>query len=390
MNVDHRSIRVVSIMEAQFVTGPAKNLLAFAQRARSAPQGLPAIDLSVVTYHRDPAAKPSDNPFIAAADQAAVPVDVIYEKRRFDQTVLPQIAAALERRQPLIVQTHNVKSHFLMRYSGLWRKYRWIAFHHGYTSTDLKMRLYNQLDWWSLRKAAHLVTVCGPFERQLEERGVDAGRITIQHNSIRPFEPMSEEESSTVRQALNCARNTSILLMVSRLSHEKGHLDFLQALAVLKRRGVDFHALIVGEGPERGPIERLRERLELTAMVTLVGQQNDVRPFYAVATLYVMPSHSEGSPNALLEAMAAGIPIVAAAVGGIPEIVTSGETGLLVPPMNPEALADAMEQLLKDPALAAQFAQNALRETAKFTYEAYHQALAGIYRRVLDQPAGEA
>ena len=81
---------------------------------------------------------------------------------------------------------------------------------------------------------------------------------------------------------------------------------------------------------------------------------------------------------------------MAAAVGGIPEIVTSGETGLLVPPMNPEALADAMEQLLKDPSIAAQFAQNALRETAKFTYEAYHQALAGIYRRVLDQPAGGA
>src|SRR5437867_10406659 len=127
-------IRVVSIMEAQFVTGPAKNLLEFAQRARTAPPGLPSVDLSIATYHRDPDTKPAANPFIAAAGRAGVPVDVICEKRRFDPSVFPQIAAALERRQPQIVQTHNVKSHFLMRYSGLWRKYRWIAFHHGYTS----------------------------------------------------------------------------------------------------------------------------------------------------------------------------------------------------------------------------------------------------------------
>jgi glycosyltransferase involved in cell wall biosynthesis len=315
-----------------------------------------------------------------------VPVEVIYEKRRFDTAVLPQLAAAIERRQPLIVQTHNVKSHFLMRYSDLWQKYRWIAFHHGYTSTDLKMRLYNQLDRWSLRKAVHLVTVCGPFQRQLEERGVDAARITIQHNAIRPFEPISEEQPRAVRGALSCAENTPVLLMVSRLSHEKGHLDFLQALALLKRHGVDYHALIVGEGPERRPIESLRERLQLMAEVTLVGQQNDVRPYYAVATLYVMPSHSEGSPNALLEAMAAGVPVVASAVGGIPEIVTDGSTGTLVPPRNPEALARVLEQLLKDPSRASRLAENASRETEKFSYEAYHRALTAIYQRVLDQP----
>jgi glycosyltransferase involved in cell wall biosynthesis len=173
--------------------------------------------------------------------------------------------------------------------------------------------------------------------------------------------------------------------MVGRLSHEKGHLDFLEALAALKRRGVNFHALIVGEGPERAPIERLRARLQLTAAVTLGGQQNDVRPYYAAATLYVMPSHSEGSPNALLEAMAAGKPVVASEVGGIPEIVTGGRNGLLTPPRNPQALAGAIERLLKDPLEAARLAENAARETERFTYQAYHRALAGVYQRVLDQ-----
>jgi glycosyltransferase involved in cell wall biosynthesis len=386
MRLGHSGIRVVSIMESQFVTGQAKGLIEFAQRARTAPPGLPAFHHSLVTYHRDPETKPSANPFIAAAERAGMPVDVIYEKGRFDSAVLPQIAAALERRQPQIVETHNVKSHFLMRYSGLWRKYRWIAFHHGYTTTDLKMRMYNQLDRWSLRAAARVVTVCGPFKQLLTGRGVDAARITVQHNAIKPFEPIGAEQAEAVRKTLGCASGTPVLLMVSRLSHEKGHVDFLEALALLKRRGAGCHALIVGEGPERGPIERACKRLQLEDAVTMAGQQNDVRPYFAVATLYVMPSHSEGSPLALLEAMAAGIPAVASDTGGIPEIVTSGRTALLVPARAPEALAGAIEQLLKDPQQAARLAQNALKETERFTCEAYHQALAGIYQRVLDQP----
>jgi glycosyltransferase involved in cell wall biosynthesis len=386
--LDHGRIRVVSIMESQFVTGQAKNLIEFAQRARAAAPDLPAFHHSLVTYHRDPNTKPSSNPFIAAAEQSGMPVDVIYEKRRFDTAVLPQIAAALERRQPQIVETHNVKSHFLMRYSGLWRKYRWIAFHHGYTSTDLKMRLYNQLDRFSLRAAARVVTVCGPFQHLLEGRGVDAARITVRHNAIRPFEKVGAERVEAVRSALGCADGTPVLLMVSRLSHEKGHVDFLEALALLKRRGVNCHALIVGEGPERGPIERAIQRLHLTNDATLVGQQNDVRPYFAVATLYVMPSHSEGSPLALLEAMAARIPTVASNAGGIPEIVTSGRHALLVPPRAPEALANAIEELLKDPQEAARLAENAFEETKRFTPEEYHRALVAIYQRVLDQPPG--
>jgi glycosyltransferase involved in cell wall biosynthesis len=386
--LDHGAIRVVSIMESQFVTGQAKNLIEFAQRARAAAPDLPAFRHSLVTYHRDPHTKPSSNPFIAAAEKAGMPVDVIYEKGRFDTAILPQIAAALERRQPQIVETHNVKSHFLMRYSGLWRKYRWIAFHHGYTNTDLKMRMYNQLDRFSLRAAARVVTVCGPFKHLLEGRGVDAARITVRHNAIRPFEPVGADRVDAVRSAMGCPPGTPVLLMVSRLSHEKGHVDFLEALALLKRRGVPCHALIVGEGPERAPIERALERLQLMNDVTMVGQQNDVRPYFAVATLYVMPSHSEGSPLALLEAMAARIPTVASNAGGIPEIVTSGRHALLVPPRAPETLAAAIEQLLKNPQEAARLAENAFQETKRFTPEEYHRALIGIYQRVLDQPPG--
>ena len=192
----------------------------------------------------------------------------------------------------------------------------------------------------------------------------------------------------SVRSSIPCAEGTPILLMVSRLSHEKGHVDLLEALALVKQRGVPFHLVIVGEGRERVPIEAARARLGLSADVTLAGHKNNVRPYYAVANLYLMPSHSEGSPNALLEAMAAGIPAVASNAGGIPEIMTDGQTGLLVPPRQPEPLAQAIERVLTHPAEAAMRAARAKEETRRFTPEAYHQGLVEIYQDVLKQPPG--
>lgn len=375
-------IRVVSIMESDFVTGPAKNLLEFAKRARNPPNGFPGVELSAATYLRGND-DVTHNGFVTAALRAGVEMDLIIEKGRFDRAVVPRIERILEMRKPDIVQTHNVKSHFLMRYSGLWRKYPWIAFHHGYVTTDAKMRLYNQLDRWSLRKAAHLVTVCGPFRQQLESRGISTERITVRHNAINPFEAPAPADIEAVRRSIPCPASTPLLLMVSRLSHEKGHVDLLEALAILKRNGRKFHTVIVGEGYERGAIDSARQRLGLRDDVTLTGHKNDVRPYFAIANLFLMPSHSEGSPNSLLEAMAAGVPCVASAVGGIPEIMTDEHTGLLTPARNPEALAKAIERLLDDATLADLLAANARVETARFTPDAYHAGMVRVYRHVL-------
>lgn len=370
-------------MESDFVTGPAKNLLEFAKRARQAPDGLPGVDVLTATYLRG-ADNPEDNGFVTAARRACVQMDLIREKARFDLAVIPQIRAILETHKPDIVQTHNVKSHFLMRYSGLWREYRWLAFHHGYVTTDAKMRLYNQLDRWSLKKASHLVTVCGPFREQLESRGIPAERITVRHNAVNPFARPSANAVEAARRSIACSRKTPLLAMVSRLSREKGHLDLLDALAILKRNGVTCHVVIVGEGFEREAIERAREDLGLMEDVTLTGHKDDVRPYLAMATLYLMPSHSEGSPNALLEAMTAGVPCVASNVGGIPEIMTNERTGLLTPPRDPEALAGAIERLLANPALASSLAANALADTGRFSPDAYHAGLVQVYQTVLD------
>ncbi len=361
-------------MEANVVTGPAKNLLELGRRAR------PWLDLMVATYRRGDTEP--ENTFLAAATRDGFRTGIIPESGRFDRSVYSGIESLLAATKPDIVQTHNVKSHFLLRSSGLWKRYRWLAFHHGYTSTDLKMRAYNQLDRWSLHSACHVVTVCGPFEQQLRERGISPANITVQHNGVHPFEPVSAEERLRLREQFGIAPGEDLLVMIGRLSHEKGHVDLLQALsrATLAR---PYKLIILGEGPERAVIERTRAELGLDGRVILAGHQSSIHPYLAAADLYLMPSHSEGSPNALLEAMSAGLPVIACRVGGIPELVTENDTAILVAPRNPAELAAALERCLGDHELAAAMGQRARHAAASFSYDRYLDGMRAIYDKVI-------
>ena len=308
-------IRVLSIVEAWFVTGPAKNLLEFAQRSRVAAEGLPRVELTLATYERGAGAGEKNN-FVTASRAAGVPLDLITEKGRFDTSVIGQIAAIVEKRQPHIIQTHNVKTHFLMRLSGLWKARRWLAFHHGYTATDFKMECYQQLDRWSLHRPDRVITVCNAFAEDLARKGVPREKITVQHNSVKPFQAASPESVAALRREMPA--ETPLLICIGRLSLEKGQADLLRALDYLRRELKEerFHAALVGEGPEEARLLALRAELGLENHVTMAGLQHDVRPYYTCADIVAIPSHSEGSPNVLLEAMAAGVAVAATRVGG--------------------------------------------------------------------------
>jgi glycosyltransferase involved in cell wall biosynthesis len=173
------------------------------------------------------------------------------------------------------------------------------------------------------------------------------------------------------------------VLIVGRLSKEKDHITLIRALSQLQPR-IGPHLLIVGEGPNRSSIEQEIARLGLTEHVTLTGHQPSAEPYYGIADLAVLSSLSEGSPNALLEAMAAGVPAVATAVGGIPEIVQDGESALLVQPSDLEGMSAAMVRLLIDePGLALELAERSrtlVRE--RHTPEGRVRRLIGIYRSV--------
>jgi glycosyltransferase involved in cell wall biosynthesis len=273
-----------------------------------------------------------------------------------------------------------------MKLSRLAEQYPWVAFHHGYTTTDRKMRAYNLLNRWSLPAAHRVVTVCEAFARDLASAGVSPERIHVQHNSIRPEPMRSSDEAKLLRQQLDIKDDDYLVLTVGRLSREKAQIDLLTAFNDLIKNQPDTHAklVIVGDGPDLGTLEATAAVAGVTDRVKFVGEIGDVQPYYAAADVFVLPSHSEGSPYVLLEAMAAKVPIVATAVGGVPEMVTHEESALLASPGNPQALAAAIARVLGDPQLAKRLTANAYRlVTSSFAPETQIRSLIELYRSIL-------
>jgi glycosyltransferase involved in cell wall biosynthesis len=181
---------------------------------------------------------------------------------------------------------------------------------------------------------------------------------------------------------MNIAPDCHVVLSVGRLSREKDHATLLEAMSLLPKR-FGAHLVIVGEGPERPRIEKKIASLGIDSAVTLTGQRTSAEPYYGIANIAVLSSRSEGSPNALLEAMAGGVPVVATDVGGVPEIAVHGDTALLVQPGDPGELAESVGRLIREPQFAPRLAARArqvIRE--RYAPEERTKRLVEIYRRV--------
>jgi glycosyltransferase involved in cell wall biosynthesis len=402
-----QTIKLLAVMEPKTVTGAAKNMLDFCRFARDINETLPGstiIETSIVTFERGrnsqtgrrdegnmPSSLEPPNEFVKAARALGLEVDIIPERFRFDLRVIPSLREAIERRAPDIVLTHHVKSHFLMKMSRLWQKYHWVAFHHGYTKTHFREHLYNRMDRLSLPTANRVITVCEAFARELAGAGVSRERINVQHNSIRPERTASAEEAQAIKAKFAIEEGEPLVLAIGRLSSEKAHIDLLNAFHHLQSNASEPSAklIIVGDGPERERLEAAARSLGLDGHVHFAGQISDVKPYYAAADLLVLPSHSEGSPYVLLEAMAAKVAIVATAVGGVPEMVEDEESALLVPPRDPRAMAAAIIRVLKDAELARKLVANASALIAtRYSPETYVRSLIEIYRRVMSNATG--
>jgi glycosyltransferase involved in cell wall biosynthesis len=216
-------------------------------------------------------------------------------------------------------------------------------------------------------------------------------RIVVLHNAISPdwLNRPEQMDTAATAAAQNVSNNLGgkerVVLAVGRLSREKAFPDLVLAVSELRRLRPDLFVrlLIVGDGPERGRIERVVHQLDLEDRVTLAGHVRDVRPYYRDANVLAISSISEGSPNVLLEAMAAGVPVAATAVGGIPEIVADKKTGLLIEPRNPQAMAAAINLLFSNSDLARTLTRNA-EELIRNTYSPENRArfLLKLYQTI--------
>lgn len=392
------ALKIMAVVEAATITGPAKNLLDFHASGLPSdhlPQYACRTQLSFVTYHRSRAPVRLDatdaipNEFVRRAREAGVPVDVIGERFPFDWRVITALRRVAWCRRPHIIETHHVKSHFLLRLSGAWKRRAWIAWHHGYTQTDAKVKLYNNLDLWSLRRARCVITVSGAFADQLQAHGVRPERIRVLHNSIAPnwLTPQRVGDTQALRAKLNIAEHEKVILAVGRFSVEKALDDLVRAFALLQKEQPRLlvHLVLVGDGPQRAEIENLAASSGVGNRTHFIGQVSDPAPYYALADALALPSLSEGSPLALLEAMGAGLPIVATKVGGVPEMVEHETSALLVEARQPTQLSAALRRVLSDANFAQRLGDGAQQAAqTRFTPQAHRAKRIAIYREVLN------
>lgn len=179
--------------------------------------------------------------------------------------------------------------------------------------------------------------------QMLVAEGVAPGSIAVIPNGLDHAAFAARKPRAQVRR----------LITVANLRREKSHETLIAAAARLVREVPDLRLQFVGAGPRRAELEALVAARGLSAQIEFLGHREDVPALLAEADAYVLPSRSEAFPNGAIEAMAAGLPVVASAVGGLLDLIEDGRTGLLVPPADDEALAAAVRSLIHDPARAA-------------------------------------
>src|SRR5262245_14407371 len=307
------------------------------------------------------------------------------EALRFDTPNLP--AATLELAHKLrseridVLLCHGYKANLVGRLAARQVDVVAMSVARGWTGEDLKVRAYEAVDRWHLRFMDHVVCVSRGQAHKVRKAGVPTNRITVIPNAARLTAAHAIDLNSRKQlEALFRNPGERIVVGAGRLSPEKGVSVLIEAARIVLAADPQARFVVFGEGTQRPALERLIASAGLTGRLALPGFRGDLDQLLPSADLFVLPSFTEGLPNVVLEAGVAGVPVVATAVGGTPEVVVEGKTGYLVPPGDPQQLARRILALLGDEALRRHMSLAGREHVrAHFTFEAQAQAYLRLF-----------
>jgi glycosyltransferase involved in cell wall biosynthesis len=309
--------------------------------------------------------------------RAGIPVHDLGMTCKGDLRVLSRLAHLLRRERIRILFTFMFHPTLLGRLMGWFCGVRIrVSSERTMVREHLGRRLLNR---WTAELATHVVAVSDRVATYAaREHRIPADRLTTIVNGVdlNHFRPPGRTRGIGI-PVIGCT---------ARLHAENDHATLLHAFAQVNTRGPETHLLLVGRGPEEDRLRLLADSLGIPGRVRFIGEQADVAPHLEQMDLYVQPSVVAGMPNSILEAMAAGLPVVATAVGGIPEVVLDGQTGLLVAPGDPSALADALLALLADRRLAESLGRaGRARVEAHFGEQLMIQQMEALLDRLVER-----
>jgi glycosyltransferase involved in cell wall biosynthesis len=301
-------------------------------------------------------------------------------------TVDPLFARALARTSARVgadlVHAHDAAAHTAAVLAcALFRSSAPIVVHRR---VDFPLRRSRFTRWkWNHRAVRRIVCVSNAIADILRTAIADPARLRVVHSGVDPGRFSPAPADGRLRREFGVPAGTRIVGNVAALAGHKDYPTFVETAARVLARGVDARFFAIGEGEERGAIEALVRRRGLSGKVILTGFRPDVPRIMPELEVLLFPSSTEGLGTTILDAFACRVPVVATRAGGIPEIVSDGESGLLAAVGDAEGLAERVAHVLSDPALRARLVEGGLRRAADFTSARTAQRIVEIYREVL-------
>lgn len=369
-------IRVLYLRDTTFVCGPGKTIL---NTFRTANRASVSITLGV------PCSTPDANAFIAAAKVIGLPVVELPEEGRLDLGTTRRLTRIIKDGQYDLVQSHDFRTRRLASLACPLAGVPHVTSVHGWIANSRKQRITRAIDQMLIRRARRVIAVSDRLVRDLVESGTPRDRITMFPNAVLLDDYASALPADRAREELGLPAASRCIGIVGRLSPEKRHDLFLEMAAELAPSDPDLFFLIVGHGPLQAELQREAERLKIANRVLFLGHRADMHRIYAALTLLVLCSDTEGMPNVVLEAFAYSRPVVATRVGGVPEVVSDAENGIIVPAGERAALVRAVRSILDNADLASRLGRCG-RSTIEERFEFHRRtaALEALYQSILD------
>ncbi len=320
--------------------------------------------------------------------ESNVPLTVLAGRRTGDQLPLAawRLAQVLRQAGPAVLHTQAHYSGLVGRAAVLLsgRHACLVSTLHDIIVGDdrLGMKLVYWLDWTTYGCNRATAAVSEHLAGAIRARGVRVHHLEVVRNGI----PMRSGGGGGVRT--RAAGALPVVGFVGRLSPEKNCAALIHAAALLVRqRGSTFRLVILGDGPERAALEGLARTLGVASLTAFEGTRSDTDAYYAQMDVVAVPSLREGLPLVVLEAMRLGLLVVASRTGGMPEVITHGESGILVPPGDVAALAEAIGLGLDDPALRNRLGEAGRRRVEEVcSIDGMVERTITMYRRALARP----
>lgn len=301
-----------------------------------------------------------------------VQLNNLHMKRKFDIRVVPKIVRKIRKSKYNIVHVHLFPASLFVALASYFfnRDVRLVFTEHNVYNRRRLIPWFKIMDRLIYSRYEKIVCVSEMVNSELTKWLPRLERKTIVIKNGIPI--------PKTKRSVN--KNYDIIF-VGRLTRAKGVDILLHSLAVLKSRGVIKKAVIVGEGPLLFELRTQAHRLGIDHLVFFLGVRDDVEILLQQSRIFVSPSRWEGLPLSVLEAMAAGLPVIASKVGGIPEVITNDRNGVLIPPNEPELLADAIQRILKGKKFAERIGRNARRSIEKeYSIGKYSRNITKLYQ----------